>query len=97
VELINDEISVQIVDTLKKTIVQAQTQAAELRENLQAITKEIEEHTRVRWLEMSHMSMLGACWRQAKMKKKGDFGKESMHEESDSWKEGQHACIQKNT
>jgi hypothetical protein len=26
--------------------------------------------------------------------KKGIFGKESMHEESDSWKEEQHVCMQ---
>jgi hypothetical protein len=26
--------------------------------------------------------------------KKGDFGKESMHEESDNWKEEQHAHMQ---
>jgi hypothetical protein len=25
--------------------------------------------------------------------KKGDFGKEGMHEESDSWKEKQHMCM----
>jgi hypothetical protein len=43
---------------------------------------------------MSHMSVLGACWKQAKVEKKGDFGKESMHEESDSWKEEQHARMQ---
>jgi hypothetical protein len=34
------------------------------------------------------------CWKQAKAEKKGDFWKESMHEESDSWKEEQHACMQ---
>jgi hypothetical protein len=46
------------------------------------------------------MSVLGACWRQAKVEKQGIFwkekhkaifGKESMHKESDSWKEEQHA------
>jgi hypothetical protein len=42
---------------------------------------------------MSHMSVLGACWKQTKAGKKGDFGKESMHEESDSWKEEQHTCM----
>jgi hypothetical protein len=45
VELISDEIAVQIVDTLKEKTVQAQTQATELKEKFQAITKEIEgEH-----------------------------------------------------
>jgi hypothetical protein len=40
------------------------------------------------------MSMLGARWRKAKAEKQGGFGKESMHEESDSWKEEQHARMQ---
>jgi hypothetical protein len=34
------------------------------------------------------------CWKQAKEGKQGDFGKESMHEESDNWKEEQHAHMQ---
>ena len=42
-ELINDEIAVQIVDTLKEKTVQVQTRAAELKEKFQVITKEIEE------------------------------------------------------
>jgi hypothetical protein len=40
------------------------------------------------------MSVLGACWRQGKVEKKNVFGKENMHEESDSWKEAQHAHMQ---
>jgi hypothetical protein len=43
VGLINDEIAVQIVDTLKEKTAQVQTQAAELKEKFQAITREIEE------------------------------------------------------
>jgi uncharacterized coiled-coil DUF342 family protein len=43
VELVSDEVAVQIVDTLKEKTVQAQTQATELKEKFQAITKEIEE------------------------------------------------------
>jgi peptidoglycan hydrolase CwlO-like protein len=43
VELISDDITVQIVDTLKEKTVQAQTQAADLKEKFQEITKEIEE------------------------------------------------------
>jgi hypothetical protein len=43
VELIIDEIAVQIVDTLKEKTAQAQTQATELKEKFQAITREIEE------------------------------------------------------
>jgi hypothetical protein len=42
-ELISDEITVQIVDTLKENTAQAQTRAKELKEKFQAITKEIEE------------------------------------------------------
>jgi predicted nucleic acid-binding Zn-ribbon protein len=42
-ELISDEIAVQIVDTLKEKTAQVQTQATELKEKFQAITKEIEE------------------------------------------------------
>jgi peptidoglycan hydrolase CwlO-like protein len=42
VELISDEIAVQTVDTLKEKTAQAQTQATELKEKFQAITKEIE-------------------------------------------------------
>ena len=30
-----------------------------------------------------------------KVEKQGVFGKESMHEESASWKEEQHACMQR--
>jgi hypothetical protein len=41
--LISDEIAVQIVDTLKEKTAQVQTQATELKEKFQAITKEIEE------------------------------------------------------
>jgi uncharacterized coiled-coil DUF342 family protein len=41
--LISDEIAVQTVDTLKEKTVQAQTQATELREKFQAITREIDE------------------------------------------------------
>jgi hypothetical protein len=37
------------------------------------------------------------CWRQAKAEKQGDVGKESVHKESDSWKEGKHAHMQKKT
>ena len=42
-ELISDKIAIQIVDTLKEEIVQVQTQAAELKEKFQAITREIDE------------------------------------------------------
>jgi hypothetical protein len=42
VELINDKILVQTVDTLKDKTTQAQTQASKLKEKFQAITKEIE-------------------------------------------------------
>jgi predicted nucleic acid-binding Zn-ribbon protein len=42
-ELISDEIAVQIVDTLKEKTVQAQTQATELKEKFQAVTREIED------------------------------------------------------
>jgi predicted nucleic acid-binding Zn-ribbon protein len=41
--LISDEIAVQTVDTLKEKTVQAQTQAMELKEKFQAITREIDE------------------------------------------------------
>jgi uncharacterized coiled-coil DUF342 family protein len=43
VGLISDEVAVQVVDTIKEKTVQAQTQAAELKEKFQMITKEIEE------------------------------------------------------
>jgi ppGpp synthetase/RelA/SpoT-type nucleotidyltranferase len=42
-ELINNKIAAQIVDTLKEKTVQAQTQATKLKEKFQEITKEIEE------------------------------------------------------
>ena len=41
--LISDKIAVQTIDDFKEKIVQAQTQAAELREKFQAITREIDE------------------------------------------------------
>jgi chromosome segregation ATPase len=41
--LISDEVAVQVVDTIKEKTAQAQTQAAELKEKFQTITKEIEE------------------------------------------------------
>jgi hypothetical protein len=43
---------------------------------------------------MSHMSVLGACWKKTKEKNQVIFGKEIMHEGSDNWKEEQHVCIQ---
>jgi hypothetical protein len=43
---------------------------------------------------MSHMLVLGAYWKQAKAKNKGDFGKESMHKERDNCKEEQYARMQ---
>jgi hypothetical protein len=54
------------------------------------------KHTRVRWLGMSHMSVLGACWKQAESERKAIFGREGMQEERDSWKEKQHtrACME---
>jgi hypothetical protein len=41
--LVSDKIAVQTVDTLKEKTAQAQTQATELKEKFQAITREIEE------------------------------------------------------
>jgi hypothetical protein len=41
--LINDDISVQTVDTLKEKTVQAQTQATKLKEKFQVITRKIDE------------------------------------------------------
>jgi predicted nucleic acid-binding Zn-ribbon protein len=41
--LISDEIAVQTVDTLKEKTMQAQTQAVELKEKFQAITREIDK------------------------------------------------------
>jgi hypothetical protein len=43
VGLINDEVEVQVVDTIKENIVQELTQAAELKEKFYMITKEIDE------------------------------------------------------
>jgi hypothetical protein len=34
------------------------------------------------------------CWRKAEAEKQGDFGKESMHEERNNWKEEHHTCMQ---
>jgi hypothetical protein len=42
---------------------------------------------------MIYMSMLGAYWKHTKEEKQGDFGKEGMHKESDSWKGEQHVQI----
>jgi hypothetical protein len=41
--LINNEIAVQTVDTLKEKNAQAQMQAVKLREKFQAITREVDE------------------------------------------------------
>jgi uncharacterized coiled-coil DUF342 family protein len=41
--LISDKITVQIVDTLKEKIAQAQTQIANLKEKFQAVTMEIKD------------------------------------------------------
>jgi hypothetical protein len=41
--MVNDEIAVQILDALKEKTVQAQTQATELMEKFQVITREIDE------------------------------------------------------
>jgi hypothetical protein len=47
VEMINDEIVVQVLDTLKEKTMQAQTQAKELTEKFQALAGEIEEAHKV--------------------------------------------------
>jgi hypothetical protein len=49
------------------------------------------KHTRVRWFEMSHM--FGGLLEAGQRGNTDNFGKEGMHEESDSWKEKQHTCI----
>jgi hypothetical protein len=41
--LINDEVAVQVVETFKEKTVQVLTQAMDLKEKFQMITKEIEE------------------------------------------------------
>jgi hypothetical protein len=56
---------------------QAQTQAAEFKEKFQAITRGSTKCTNVRWLGMSHMLVLGACWKQEKVKRKEILGKKA--------------------
>jgi hypothetical protein len=41
--LINDEVAVQVVDTIKEKTVQVLTQATKIKEKFQTITKEIRE------------------------------------------------------
>jgi hypothetical protein len=41
--MVNDEIAVQILDALKENIMQAQTQATNLMDKFQVITREIDE------------------------------------------------------
>jgi FtsZ-binding cell division protein ZapB len=41
--LINNEVAIQVVDTIKEKTVQAWTQVEELKEKCQAITKEVDE------------------------------------------------------
>jgi hypothetical protein len=50
-------------------------------------------HKKVRWLRTSHVSMLGTYSKQAKAERKYIFWKEGMHEENDSWKKDEHACM----
>ena len=63
VEMISDEIEIQIVDTLKEKTAQAHTQATELKENSRQSPRRSRKHTKIRWLGISHMSVLRAFWR----------------------------------
>jgi len=62
-ELVSDKNAAQIVDTLKEKTAQAHTQATELKENSRQSPRRSRKHTRIRWLGISHMSVLRAFWR----------------------------------
>jgi hypothetical protein len=53
------------------------------------------KHTRYRWLGLSHMSVLGACWMQAESERKTIFGREACkRKEIAGRKINMHACME---
>jgi hypothetical protein len=50
----------------------------------------LKKHTKHRWLGMSHMLVLGACWTQTHFGEKAIFGERSTKVRKDRWKEDQH-------
>jgi hypothetical protein len=65
-ELISDEIAVQIVDTLKEKTCRHRHRQQSSGKSSRRSPRRSKKRTKDRWLGMSHMSVLGACWRQAK-------------------------------
>jgi hypothetical protein len=53
------------------------------------------KHTNVRWLGMSHMSVLGAYWKQAKEEIKAILGKQAcMKKATTGRKNNMRACME---
>jgi hypothetical protein len=75
--LISDEIAVQALDTLKEKTMQAQTQAMSSGRSSKRSPERSMTHTKVRWLGMSHMSVLGACWKHTKVERKAILGRKA--------------------
>lgn len=91
--MVNDEIAVQVLDALKDKNAQAQTQAAQLTKNFQAIPREINEAHKGQVARDEPHVIVGGMLEAGRIRKKGYFGKKGMKEESDSWKEKEHMCM----
>jgi hypothetical protein len=93
--LISDEIAVQIVDTLKEKTAQAQTQATSSRRSSRRSPGRSMKCTKVRWLGTSHMSVLGACWKQTKAESKVILGKKACTRKATAGrKNNMRACME---
>jgi hypothetical protein len=50
----------------------------------------LKKHAKHKWLGMSHMSVLGACWMKTHSREKDIFWNIRKKGRKDSWKEKQH-------
>jgi hypothetical protein len=73
--MIHEEITTQSVEALTGKVVQVQARGRELADKFHSLAEVVQgAHTMPRWLRMSHMSVLGACWAQAYFEEIPIFG-----------------------
>jgi hypothetical protein len=53
------------------------------------------KHTKVRWLKTRHVSVLGACWKHAKLERKAILGKKACTRKATTGrKSSTHTCME---
>jgi chromosome segregation ATPase len=93
--LISDEIAAQIVDTLKEKTRRCKHKQRSSRKSSRRSPGRSMKHTKVRWLGTSHMSVLGACWKQTKVESKVILGKKACTRKATTGrKNNMHACME---